>query len=495
MNKALSFQQPRIRRTVLATCLGAALGVLGAHADTTSATTPAAATDARLMREAMLASTIVRDPRVEAYRAQHPSRPPRPDGAATHVVTNCNDDGPGSLRNAFDVAASGDTIDMTSLACSTITLTTGSLATTLTDIDVVGPGSLYLTLTSERNSAIFTHLGTGELNISGVALIDGAKYTTTGDANGGCVYSLGNVRMEDVRAKYCIAASVDGDARGGAVYAAEGISLHDSVISGNEVSSTNGVGIGGGLFTPESLGTKYATIQNNDASTGAGGASIGGNLTFKYSTASSNEAPIVAGLDNWAGNATTINIVRNSTIANNHSSASSFGAGLYLGADSTISNSTISGNIEENAATTKYGAGISIPDGVDITMTSTIVSGNVLRDTSGGGATDFPSDIGLSGFGSASFVVAGSHNLIGRAGDNEVPADTIVEVDPMLGNLAYNGGPTWTMLPLPGSPAIDAGSGSIEWDQRGDGYPRLVGGGVDIGAVEASDVIFADGFD
>ncbi len=56
--------------------------------------------------------------------------------------------------------------------------------------------------------------------------------------------------------------------------------------------------------------------------------------------------------------------------------------------------------------------------------------------------------------------------------------------DPKLGPLADNGGPTWTMALLPGSPAIDAGNTSLApaTDQRG--LPRPVGLAADIGAFE-----------
>ncbi len=62
-------------------------------------------------------------------------------------------------------------------------------------------------------------------------------------------------------------------------------------------------------------------------------------------------------------------------------------------------------------------------------------------------------------------------------------------VDPALGTLANNGGPTQTMGLLPGSPAIDAGqdqSPSLGFDQRGTGFPRQVGPAVDIGAFEGT---------
>jgi hypothetical protein len=65
-----------------------------------------------------------------------------------------------------------------------------------------------------------------------------------------------------------------------------------------------------------------------------------------------------------------------------------------------------------------------------------------------------------------------------------------------LGALAVNGGPTQTMVPLPGSPAIGAGSvalvtdsglpQSMANDQRGAGFTRVVNGGVDLGALQSN---------
>jgi hypothetical protein len=65
--------------------------------------------------------------------------------------------------------------------------------------------------------------------------------------------------------------------------------------------------------------------------------------------------------------------------------------------------------------------------------------------------------------------------------------------DPMLGPLANNGGPTPTMLPQPGSPAINNGitayAAGLNYDQRGPGFPRVTGAAVDIGAVEVQTII------
>ena len=74
----------------------------------------------------------------------------------------------------------------------------------------------------------------------------------------------------------------------------------------------------------------------------------------------------------------------------------------------------------------------------------------------------------------------------------------IVGVDPLLGPLADNGGPTQTMALLAGSPAIDKGDNTlvpidpstglpVTTDQRG--FTRVVNGSVDIGAFEDQVVV------
>ena len=62
--------------------------------------------------------------------------------AATQTVTNCNNSGPGSLRQAVADASSGDTITFAmSPACSVIDDTTGTILI-LTNMTIDGPGGL-----------------------------------------------------------------------------------------------------------------------------------------------------------------------------------------------------------------------------------------------------------------------------------------------------------------------------------------------------------------
>jgi len=90
------------------------------------------------------------------------------------------------------------------------------------------------------------------------------------------------------------------------------------------------------------------------------------------------------------------------------------------------------------------------------------------------------------------------HNLIGiqdgstgfaKANSGDRVGSLANPLDPHLGPLQNNGGPTQTLALLPGSPAINAGENAIQLfngpnDQRGQGFPRVVNGTIDIGAFE-----------
>jgi hypothetical protein len=66
-------------------------------------------------------------------------------------------------------------------------------------------------------------------------------------------------------------------------------------------------------------------------------------------------------------------------------------------------------------------------------------------------------------------------------------------IDPRLGPLTHNGGPTMTHALLPGSPAIEMGdptamvgvNGVPMFDQRGEPFARVFDGRIDIGALES----------
>jgi hypothetical protein len=87
--------------------------------------------------------------------------------------------------------------------------------------------------------------------------------------------------------------------------------------------------------------------------------------------------------------------------------------------------------------------------------------------------------------GTVTFLGTNIVTSLDNSGTSQGPG-TVLTNAPHLYPLGYYGGPTRTMPPLAGSPAINAGSDAVAagiiTDQRG--YPRVVGSAVDIGAVE-----------
>jgi hypothetical protein len=133
-------------------------------------------------------------------------------------------------------------------------------------------------------------------------------------------------------------------------------------------------------------------------------------------------------------------------------------------------------------------------------LINTLVASN-LGGVGGAGASGYGAHgpQGLTGVPDlAGFFSSLGHNLIGRTDDssgftNGVNGDLVgsgsAPIDPLLGPLTDNGGPSPTMALLHGSPALDAGDDAIlhppyhlRDDQRG--FPRQSASHVDIGAFE-----------
>jgi hypothetical protein len=96
-------------------------------------------------------------------------------------------------------------------------------------------------------------------------------------------------------------------------------------------------------------------------------------------------------------------------------------------------------------------------------------------------------------FASQGFNLVGTTNGSTGWTANDLVGNNAAPLDPLLSPLRDNGGPTWTIALLPGSPAIDAGvSAGLTTDQRGRFRPiddptitNAPGGdGCDIGALE-----------
>ena len=86
------------------------------------------------------------------------------------TVTNTNDSGPGSLRQALGIANDGDTIDFA--VSGTITLTSGELLVN-DSITISGPGAANLAVDGNTDIRVF-HVSPGKtVTISGLTIING----------------------------------------------------------------------------------------------------------------------------------------------------------------------------------------------------------------------------------------------------------------------------------------------------------------------------------
>jgi hypothetical protein len=419
--------------------------------------------------------------------------------ALPSTVWSSQDSGPGSLRDAIASAGDGDTIVFDpSLAGQTITLTSGELAITKS-LDIEGLGAKKLAVSGNGQSQVFdVNTSGGTVTLAGLTIENG-----TGMYGGGIDNEGGTLTVSQC------ALSGNSAWRGGAINNFGSLTVSDSTLSGNSASN-NGGGIanfgpltvshstlagnstgslGGAIynFGSASLTVTDSNLSGNAAGFGGAIANNSGTVAVTSSTVASNSALVGGGIFNGYGGTVTVTA---STFASNTASyAGGGGIDNDSGAVLTVINSTFA----SNQATT--GGGIDNNAAAALTVTSSTFAGNAA--TTGGGIADagtmaarntiLAGNTAATGADLSGDLGSQGHNLIGDTGGGVgFAASDLLNVDPVLGPLQDNGGPTATMSLLPGSPAVDAGdnTGAPDWDQRGPGFPRIVGGTIDIGAFE-----------
>ncbi|MGC1320748.1 MAG: choice-of-anchor Q domain-containing protein [Candidatus Udaeobacter sp.] len=421
------------------------------------------------------------------------------------VVTNTNDNGPGSLRNALAIANDGDTIDATGVS-GTILLTSGELQINH-NVTINGPGAGTLAVNGNAASRVFENFGS-DVTISGFTVTNGLP--PTGDNNGGGgILNHGGLTLSGTSILSNNAGGfLPPNAGGGGIGISAGgtLTVTNSVIGGNE--SQNGPG--GGISAGGTMTVSNSTINNNEGLCTGGGIAfndIGGTLTVMNSTIIGNSVlgcpvsgdgvgvPTGGGGVACSGSVTVIN----STISGNTVAVGGVptgGGGIACSGSMTVINSTISGNTV--GGTMPEGGGIR--NGGALTLTNSTLSGNSVPSGQGGAISnagqttigDTVLNAGASGgtiFNSGGAITSLGYNIASDNGGGVLtgPGDQI-NIDPMLGPLQDNGGPTFTHALLPGSPAIDTGDPNFTppplYDQRGPGYSRIVNGRIDKGSFE-----------
>lgn len=344
-----------------------------------------------------------------------------------------------TLRDAIaqaNASSGADTIVFApSLDGTSIKLTQGELS--ITDaLTIRGNGAQNTIVDAQGRSRIFNVTATGStaLNLTlDSVTITGGKTTANMQSGGGISFASSGT-----------------------------LSVVNSAISGN---STTGTGaMGGGIYsTTGSITLTGSTLSGNKTtgsiSAGGGVYSVSGAITIRDSTVTGNsttgEQAFGGGIAATFGNVT----IESSTIARNSTTGSySSGGGLYVRSSA-------------------------------VTLTNSILALNTI--VTGG----YP-DVFINPTFGATF--SANHSLIGnRQGitlaaapvgspdaNGNLIGSTTSPIDPKLGPLADNGGPTATLALLSGSPALDAGGKTkLAIDQRG--FTRVVGKAVDMGAFES----------
>src|SRR6476659_479105 len=430
--------------------------------------------------------------------------------AATIIITNKNDSGPGSLRQALRIANDGDTI--TFAVTGTIALTSGGLPVNK-NLTISGPGKDQLSIDGNQALLVVGIFPDKTATISGLTIRNGQagiwnEHGTLTVSNcavsGNSEIGLFNDGVPSVlTVSNCV---VSGNSYG--IYNSHSVlTVSYCDISGNSYGIYNYYG-DASVSNCIVSSNQYGGVFDYGVTGGPNDHILGGLLTIADSIINDNSGP---GVDNNAGGVTIVDTtisgnsvgggvytyqdggkipgnltVMNSTISGNF--ASSDGGGIACGKSGlTVINSTISGN-----SAGAYGGGIA-SGSFGMMIVNSTVSGNSAATCGGvcGGTVEIGNTI-LNANASGNIdgnVTSHGYNISSDDGGGHLngPGDQI-NTDPLLGPLRDHGGPTLTHLPMRGSPAIDAGDPNFtpppDHDQRGACVDRVFGGRIDVGSVE-----------
>jgi predicted outer membrane repeat protein len=257
---------------------------------------------------------------------------------------------------------------------------------------------------------------------------------------------------------------IGGGGEGGAIYTLSALTIANSTFEGNQASRGGALSCNNtGLIT--STASTYVSNSALSDSGGDGGAIFANcRSTIVRSTFASNTAAHYGGAI-LADDDIDLSRVTNSTFYDNIAQAGS-GGGIGNFGHLAVRSSTFSHNNASNGGAIRNGLGGSL------SLTNSILANSV------GGMDCTKSD--------STPDVENISNLIETTGSGLASCgSSLLTSDPGLGPLQDNGGPTETMAPLPGSPAINAGDNAScpTIDQRGVTRPQQVQ--CDIGAYES----------
>jgi hypothetical protein len=356
--------------------------------------------------------------------------------ASNFTVTNLDDSGAGSLRQAIlDANANSgpDTIDFQDELAGTITLTSGQLPTITQNLTITGPGIFSIIVSGNHASRVFEIGGKVTAMISSLTISDG---NVPSDQGGG-ILNQGTLTLTNIALSGNFAFN-----NGGGIFNGGTLTITNSTLSGN--SSMN---VGGGVATTGVLTITKSTLSGN-SSTSGGGAYNSGTMTITNSTLSSNSAGTGGGIFNIGTANVSFTTMSGNFVLNNGS-----GGGIFNAPTTSIMN--IKNSIVANSTS-----------GGDCS------NGGTFNAT----GTNFTTNGTCPGF----TVVTPAQLNLGPLTDNGGPTQThalrppSVAIDAALDCTDLSGNP--------GSPKIVGPQAAVTTDQRGVGRPQ--GSACDVGSYE-----------
>jgi hypothetical protein len=298
-------------------------------------------------------------------------------GPVSIIVSNTNDSGADSLRQAILNASSseGDIIKFATNVTGTITLTTGELLITK-DLILIGPGPNQLAVNGNHASRVF-HITNATVSISGLTITNG----NSADGGGGIYSDRSTLTISNSTLSGNSATSAGGGILNSSAGSIATLTLIDSILSANW-SGNQGGGIynNGAYFGIATLTVKGSTLSGNSATNGGGGVyntgfSGNGVVRVTATTISSNSAVsgIGGGICNYGTMGEVTLTMVGSTLCGNSASS---GGGIY--------NTTFNGSAALEIGDTILMAGAS---GANIANSGGLVTsdGYNLSSDSGGG--------------------------------------------------------------------------------------------------------------
>jgi hypothetical protein len=443
---------------------------------------------------------------------------------AALTVTNTNDSGAGSLRQALAEAGPGETIN---LPAGTYTLTSAPLKLTKS-VTISGAGSSATILSSGGAFRVLEGTGPLDATISDLTIRDGngtsggsairaaevnltlQRVVVTGNVanlngtagnpggiiQGGIVsvvgkaFSLLESRVEGNTVTANGGAERNGGIiQGGVVLAVGTITIRDSSVSGNRVEARGGQGApvegqNGGIIQ---AGVMLLSQNASAGPTSIVGSTVGSNVVDASGGPGANGGIVQGGVLLTSAAEAPLNITNTTVAANVSRSRGTPEDGLIQGgtlllsaneSPTTVLDSTISANSTETSNPISAGGAVLI--GGEARFGDTIVANSV----GPAGSQNCLPPTGETTIVSLGFNIESTDQCGFKAlGDK-------VNTDPQLGPLQSNGGLTQTMAPALGSPAIDQGkSFGLTSDQRGIVRP------IDLPSIPNSAAAGADGSD